>query len=130
MKISRIMEKLLKDYCGETVEDFVRLENTIESIRKKIEENMDLTNHPEILKRLEKFRKEFEDEVRQIMRRFSEAEEDIMCIHDAIINIEFSKLELEELEKELGLVKETKENKKKRRYDEDEDPWDIYPIIP
>jgi hypothetical protein len=39
----------------------------IDKIRKRIEEDKDLTNHPAILKRLDAFKKEFEERVRWTM---------------------------------------------------------------
>jgi len=126
VKLSRAVERFLKEYCGETREDFQRLLNAIEDVRRKIEEDKDLTNHPTILKRLEDFRGEFEEEVSNILRWFSDEEENYRCISDAIARVDFEKALLAELEEELGLVKKRK-NEEKREYDEED--WDWYPII-
>jgi iron-sulfur cluster repair protein YtfE (RIC family) len=57
LKLSKIVEKYLEEYCRETQEDFENLIKLIDKIRKRIEEDKDLTNHPAILKRLDAFKK-------------------------------------------------------------------------
>jgi len=125
MKLSKAVERFLREYCGETREDFEALLKSVEEVRRKIEEDMDLTNHPTILSRLEEFRRGFEEEVSNILTWFSGEEETYRCVSDAIARVNFEKAMLSDLEEELGIVKKRKEEK--QEYDEED--WDWYPII-
>jgi hypothetical protein len=57
--------------------------------RLRIEEDKDLTNHPAILKRLDAFKKGFEEKVRWILMRYSDTEEDPICVSEATLQIDF-----------------------------------------
>jgi phosphomannomutase len=127
LKLSKIVEKYLEEYCRETQEDFENLIKLIDKIRKRIEEDKDLTNHPAILKRLDAFKKEFEERVRWTMMRYSDTEEDPICVSEATLQIDFYEKKLADLEKELGLVRDAGAEKKKRHRFR-KDPWDDYPL--
>lgn len=127
LKLSKIVEKYLEEYCRETQEDFENLIKLIDKIRKRIEEDKDLTNHPAILKRLDAFKKEFEERVRWTLMRYSDTEEDPICVSEATLQIDFYEKKLADLEKELGLVRDAEAEKKKRRRFR-KDPWDDYPL--
>lgn len=127
LKLSKIVEKYLEEYCRETQEDFENLIKLIDKIRKRIEEDKDLTNHPAILKRLDAFKKGFEEKVRWILMRYSDTEEDPICVSEATLQIDFYEKKLADLEKELGLVRDAGAEKKKRRRFR-KDPWDDYPL--
>jgi phosphomannomutase len=127
LKLSKIVEKYLEEYCRETQEDFENLIKLIDKIRKRIEEDKDLTNHPAILKRLDAFKKEFEERVRWTMMRYSDTEEDPICVSEATLQIDFYEKKLADLEKELGLVRDA-EAEKKKRHRFRKDPWDDYPL--
>ena len=117
----------MEEYCRETQEDFENLIKLIDKIRKRIEEDKDLTNHPAILKRLDAFKKEFEERVRWTMMRYSDTEEDPICVSEATLQIDFYEKKLADLEKELGLVRDAGAEKKKRHRFR-KDPWDDYPL--
>jgi phosphomannomutase len=127
LKLSKIVEKYLEEYCRETQEDFENLIKLIDKIRKRIEEDKDLTNHPAILKRLDAFKKEFEERVRWTLMRYSDTEEDPICVSEATLQIDFYEKKLADLEKELGLVRDAGAEKKKRHRFR-KDPWDDYPL--
>lgn len=127
LKLSKIVEKYLEEYCRETQEDFENLIKLIDKIRNRIEEDKDLTNHPAILKRLDAFKKEFEERVRWTMMRYSDTEEDPICVSEATLQIDFYEKKLADLEKELGLVRDAGAEKKKRHRFR-KDPWDDYPL--
>jgi phosphomannomutase len=116
-----------EEYCRETQEDFENLIKLIDKIRKRIEEDKDLTNHPAILKRLDAFKKEFEERVRWTLMRYSDTEEDPICVSEATLQIDFYEKKLADLEKELGLVRDAGAEKKKRHRFR-KDPWDDYPL--
>jgi len=128
LKLSKIVERYLEEYCRETREDFEKLVELINKIKKRIEEDMYLTNHPAILKRLEAFKKEFEERVRWTMMRYSDTEEDPICVNEATLKIDFYEKKLADLEKELGLVRDVEAEKKKRRRHIRKPSWEDYPL--
>ncbi|MEM1610477.1 MAG: hypothetical protein QXQ57_02385 [Sulfolobales archaeon] len=128
LKLSRIVERFLEEYCRETREDFEELIRLIERIRKRIEEDKDLTNHPAILKKLDKFKEDFEQKVRWTMMRYTDPEEEPICVGEAMLRLDFYEKKLADLEKELGLVRDAEAEKKKRSRRIRKDPWEDYPL--
>ncbi|MEM4970291.1 MAG: hypothetical protein QXE01_03460 [Sulfolobales archaeon] len=127
LKLSRIVERFLEEYCRETREDFEELIRLIERIRKRIEEDKDLTNHPAILKKLDKFKEDFEQKVRWTMMRYTDPEEEPICVSEAMLRLDFYEKKLADLERELGLVRDAEAEKKRRRRIR-KDPWEDYPL--
>jgi hypothetical protein len=118
LKLPKALVKFLREYCDETPDDVEEVLYMIEEIRKRIKEDLDLTNWPEIVRAIEEVRDEFEKEISRKLELYLNPGEDYICSSHIMSTIEDAMSSLETIERKYGLVK-VQEEKKPRYVDDD-----------
>lgn len=76
----------------------------IEKLRRRVSEDLGLTNHPQVIMRLRNFQQELESEIEKIAKNYLNPGGDInMCSSDVNKILEVLETRLAWLEKRLGL---------------------------
>lgn len=127
MKLPKALVKFLREYCNETPDDVEEVFYMIEEVRRRIKEDLDLTNWPEIVRAIEEVRDEFEEEISRKLEEYLNPSEDYyICSSHIMSTVEDAMISLEMIERKYGLVK-VQEEKKPRYVDDDEEDtaWGI-----
>lgn len=97
--------KILWELCRDTKEDVEEITLKIEGLRKRVAEDLSLTNHPYVIMHLRNYQQELETEVRNIVKNYLSPGEGVkICSQDIKKRLELLESRLAWLEKKLGLV--------------------------
>ncbi|HWQ17581.1 MAG TPA: hypothetical protein VNL13_07105 [Sulfolobales archaeon] len=110
MRVPKPLDKILWDLCRDTREDVEEIVGRVEKLRRRVIEDLSLTNHPFVLMHLREFQKELERMVRNDLEKYLNPSKDgHICSKDMRKSLEFLETKLAMLEKKLGLVREALE---------------------